>query len=72
MSVLYFPPLAKLKWNIYVSEQLDNAATIHTTIDGNKCPSLVHICVASMVITKIQDAVNQMDSLSLTSRSAAE
>lgn len=64
--------MTKLKWNIYVSEQLDHAATIQMTTDGNKCHSLVHMCVASVVNTQIQDAVNQMDSLSLTSRSAAE
>lgn len=71
-ACLYFPSVTKFKWNIYVSEQLDNAATIQTTTDGNKSHSLVHICVASMVNTQIQDAVNQMGLLSLTSRSAAE
>lgn len=64
--------MTKLKWNIYVSEQPDNAATIHTTMDDNKCHSLVHSCVADMVNTQIQDAVNQMGSLSLTSKCAAE
>lgn len=66
------PPVTKLKWNIYVSKQLDNAATTQMTMGDNKSHSVVCICVASMVNRKTQDAVHQMGSLSLTSRSAAE
>lgn len=49
---VYTSPSDKTQVESYVSEQLDNAATIHTTTDGNKSHSLVHSCVASMVNTQ--------------------